>query len=67
MRRWKRVRRKMKNFLLKCTTFVACILWLVAGSFLDSVYWIPFFVILIISSMWIFVFSYANGIMDGKE
>lgn len=67
MKKWKRLRKKVKNFLLKSITFIAVIAWIVAGSCLDSECWIPFWIILILASLWITIFAYANGAMKTGE
>lgn len=60
-KKWRKLRRKAKNFILLGITFVACLLWTICGACLDSDKWVPFFVGVIISELWVMIFAYANS------
>lgn len=60
-KKWRKFRKKAKNFILLSITFLACLVWTVCGACLDSDEYIPFFVGVIISAIWIMTFAYANS------
>lgn len=60
-RKLRKLRRKVKNTILLSITFIACLMWTVCGACLDSDRWVPFFIGVIISELWIMVFAYANS------
>lgn len=61
IRKLRILRRRVKNTILLGITFIACLMWTVCGACLDSDKWVPFFIGVIISELWIMVFAYANS------
>lgn len=63
----KRLLRKIKNFILKTITVLSVIAWVISACSLDSTCWVPFFLMLIFTSIWIVAFSYANNLFEERE
>lgn len=61
----KRIKSKIKNFILKTITTVAGCTFLFMACALDSPSWIPF-ILCVVSAVWLVLFSYANGYIDER-
>lgn len=61
MEKQRNIIKKLKNIILKAITFIAVMVWVVSGCCLDSENWTPFLIGMLVSSLWILVFSIANS------
>ena len=57
-------KKKIKNVVLKSITVLAFIIFVISACCFDSTYPIPFYIICIVSLLWITVMSYINGGFD---
>lgn len=60
-----KVRRRIKNAILKTITAIAGLVFILSACALDSDSWLPF-IALCISALWLSVFAYANGWLEGR-
>lgn len=49
-----------KNFILKWITNIAVLVWCMSACLLDSQVWSMCLVVMLISTVWITLFAYAN-------
>lgn len=67
MRKQIRFKKKMKNFILKCSATAISIGCALAACSLDSENWKIFLAALMLGALWLCMFSYANDFFCQKE
>lgn len=65
-RKLKIFKRKMKNFILKCSAMVIGTGTAMAACALDSENWEEFFAAFVVGFVWLYMFSYANDFFYQK-
>lgn len=66
MKRNKKIN-KSRNVILKAITYIAVAVWCIAGSCVDSENMVLPVIALVISSVWIYAYCYANNYTYEKE
>lgn len=58
---------KLRNLILKTITYIAVAVWCISGSCVDSENPVLPVIALVISTVWIYAYCYANGYTYEKE
>lgn len=66
MRKQIRFKKKMKNFILKCSAAAISIGCALSACSLDSENWKTFLAALMFGAVWLYMFSYANDFFYKK-